>query len=226
MTSVPEPWMQRLRDGVFPPVWKTVVAVAVLGVLGLASVALELSHADGGGSGDGRSTRGWLLPWFLLVAAVALAIGTARYRRRDRAALERARAWRLQPRLFLPTHVDLRGDLAAFGIAPRRRARPTLWTVDEVGLHAWTPDQADPVVEVRWGDLHDVEPDERKIITGQSGWALALVAEAGRLRVVARPALGSPLGAGARKQDDLMRAVRSLRQELQHAPEPRGSSLP
>lgn len=219
MTSVPEPWMQRLRDGAFPPVRKTVVAVAVLGVLGLAGIALELSSGVGVGSGDGRSSRGWLLPWFLLFAAVALAVGTARYRRRDRAALARARAWQVRPRLFLPAHVNLRGDLAAFGIAPRRRARPALWTVDEVGLHAWTPDQAEPVVEIPWVDLRDVEPDERRTITGQSGWSLALVTGAGRLGVIARPALGSPLGASARKQDELMRAVRSLRQELQHAPD-------
>ncbi|PZE83273.1 hypothetical protein [Curtobacterium sp. MCBD17_032] len=217
MTSVPEPWMQRLREGVFPPVWKTVLAVAVLGVLGLAGVALELAHPGGTGTGDGRASRSFLLPWFLLLAAVALGIGTARYRRRDRAAVQRARAWHEQPRLFLPVHTNLRGDLAAFGIPSRRRDRPTLWTVDDLGLRAWTPDQPGPVVTIGWADLHDVEPDERKTGLGQSAWSLAVVTDAGRLGVVARPTLGSPIGASARKQDDLMRAVRSLRHERQHA---------
>jgi hypothetical protein len=210
MTTEPETWLQRLHEGTFPPLGKTVAAVVVLAVLGLAGVALELSSGVIG-SGHGHGTRSLLLPWFLLVVAAALAIGTAHSRRRDRAAVERARAWRTRPSLFLPALTNLRGDLAAFGIASRRRARPMLWTVDEIGLHAWSPDQAEPVTEVRWEDLSDVEPDERRTVTGQSAWALAIVADAGRLGVVARPALGSPLGASARKQDDLMRTIRKLR---------------
>lgn len=216
MASVPEPWLQRLREGTFPPLTKTVAAVVVLGVLGVAGIVLQFSHLGTAASEEGHSSRALFLPWFLLVAAIALAIGTARYRRRDRGATARASAWRVQPQLFLPAHVNLRGDLAAFGIPSQRRARPTLWTVDEIGLHAWSPDQSEPVTEVRWADLHDVEPDERRIITGQSGWSFALVTAAGRLGVIARPALGSPLGASARKQDDLMRAVRSLRQGRDH----------
>ncbi|ARC55838.1 hypothetical protein AS850_01935 [Frondihabitans sp. 762G35] len=204
-------WVRRLRDGVIPRRWPLVVGLSVAALAGAAIGWAELSHPFVVTETTRLRSAVALviLPIGLIALGPIVAVGTWFRSRDDRKTLARIRAGST-PAFHLP--VDAPGHAVAETVRP---TGPVVWTVDGVGLHAWTPDDAEPIIDLPWSeiegfDLSQTVSQGMEVATG----IIVTAAEGPPLLLTCRSTLGRPYPAGATKIDILMRVLRSLRREL------------
>lgn len=198
-------WVQRLRDGVVPPLWPLVVWVVVLLVVGGGVLALEALHPER--LEDVRRPFSLVgIPLVLVVVAVAIPIGIWRDSGRDRHALANAHRHGT-PRFHLPVRPI--GISAPQDLPDRRTA---LFTVDRSGLSGWSPGSAEPVLTIPWDSIERIDLATKDLRGQRVDYALWLTTtDGGSIVLQPRSALGRPFAASQTKPDILRRVLRSLR---------------
>lgn len=208
--------MQRLRDGVPPPTWPLVVGLVGATVAGVLLLVAEAANV-GAVQRMSDSRTGFLLvlvPLGLVVSGLVAAIASWSAGRQDRRLLARIRQ-ASSPAFVLPVVTSsLRepDDLPA--------PRPTIWTLDGVGMHAWAPGKDTPVVEVPWDRVRRIDLATTWVRGQRQEYGIWVDTDRGHLVLRPRAALRRPFEAGQTKRDVLMRVLRSLQRELAPSTEP------
>lgn len=216
-------WVQRLRDGEAPTWWPQAIGLGGMTVVCVLVLVVEFGHPAFLAHLD-DTRRGWslvLLPAFLAVLGPFLIIASRVRGRQDRRVLTRIREHGGTPRFHLPvvTSTLFAGD------APGG-PRPTMWTVDATGLQAWTGSRAEPVAEVPWARIVDIDTGTIWKNGQRFDYSLWILLDDGKLVLLPRSAIGRPYEASQTKLDILMRVLRSLRRELDRSgPGQRGTKL-
>lgn len=213
-----EAWVERLRAGVVPRARGVAIAVIVLVVAGVGLTVLEWSHprflAE---ATTGRGGFAFVIgPPGMVVGGIALAIASWWRQRSDRVMIARIRGGADgtsgAPVLFVP--VVAKGQFLSEDLpAPR----PTIWTVDAAGLHAWTPSEAKPVLDLPWETITGFElaTNDRAPVYGQRiDYGVRVLGAKRPIVLVPRADLGRPLGAGAYRLDVLKSLLRSFQAQL------------
>lgn len=213
-------WVQRLRDGESPRVRPLAIGVATLFVAGALIVVAEVLN-PGTVSHVASQRRGLLiivvLPLGLLVAGPFLGIVSWLRTRQDRQTLARIQA-ASQPSFYLPVATT---PLYQTDALPN--ARPVVWTVDAVGLHAWEPTADHAVVDLPWPRITSFDLATTYQRGMRRSYGIRIATDRGPFVVQPRTALGRPYEAGETKLEILMRVLRSLRRELEVVERPRES---
>lgn len=200
-----EPWLQRLRDGVVPPLWPFVAGALGLFAVAVGVLAFEAAYVSFPASGRGSGVV--LLPLLGAVLCVVVPVAAWRDSRRDRRALANARAFGVgQPSFHLP--------VAARGIsAPQDLPDPrtVLFTVDRSGLAGWSPRSAEPVAMIPWERVDRIDLATKDDRGRRVAYGLWLTTADGPVVLQPRSALGRPFEVGPSKLDVLRRVLRSLR---------------
>ncbi len=181
MAFMSDGWVERLRDGTPAPSWPVHVVALVLVIGAPALIVAEFRSPTFVAETAHSSQVGSivLVELMLVVVGFAMSIGTWWSGRRDRRILARIHASGHRPAFFLPVLTkSLRAseDLA--------HPRPEVWTIDEAGLHGWTPDRDAPVFDVPWARIERISL-ATKDSRGTPGGLRALVRP--RRRRPARP---------------------------------------
>lgn len=207
-------WVQRLRDGEVPPTWRIVVATLVVTLIGVFLLWQEFVHPEvTQGIADASSRSGALLlvPLVLLVTGPVIALSAWASGRRDRRTLARIRVAGPRPSFHLPvtTSALVAGEEFA-------DPKPIIWTVDDAGLHGWSPDHERPVHELPWTRIHGFSSAKTYAKGQWQDWGIWVTTPRGHVVLAPRTALCRSSGAGPDKLDVILRVLRSLRHELDH----------
>ncbi|WP_182046218.1 hypothetical protein [Curtobacterium sp. ME26] len=198
------PWVQRLRDGVIPPLRPFVLGAVGLLALSVGVLVFEALHADAIAS-VGRVSVVVIVPLLGAVFCVVVPISAWRDTRQDRRALAHAHRHG-QPAFHLP--VSARGISAPQDLPDRRI---TLFTVDGSGLLGWTAVSPDPVMTIPWSSIERIDLATKDDRGRRVDYGLWLTTTDGAVVLQPRSALGRPFEAGQPKLDTLRRVLRSLR---------------
>ncbi|MGL3198622.1 MULTISPECIES: hypothetical protein [Curtobacterium] len=216
MAFMSDGWVERLRDGTPAPSWPVHVVALVLVIGAPALIVAEFRSPTFVAETAHSSQVGSivLVELMLVVVGFAMSIGTWWSGRRDRRILARIHASGHRPAFFLPVLTkSLRAseDLA--------HPRPEVWTIDEAGLHGWTPDRDAPVFDVPWARIERISLATKDSRGTRVDYALWFGLDGGDPLVLApRTTLGRPFEAGPGGLETLLPVVRALRRELDHRP--------
>lgn len=214
MVDVTDRWVQRLRDGVVPRSWPVHLVASVLVVAAPALVVAEF-RSPAFVAEMARSSRVGsvvLVEVLVVLLGVAMSIGTWWSGRRDRRIVARIRAAGHTPAFFLP--VLTKGIRTSEDLP---RPRPEVWTIDDVGLHGWTPNRDAPVMIVPWAGIRGIDLATKDSRGSRIDYALWFDLDGGSTLVLPpRTTLGRPFEAGPGGLATLLPVVRALRSELDH----------
>ncbi len=202
-----EPWVQRLRDGVVPPLWPFVAGALGLFAVAVGMLVFEARFVDQA-SLTGRGSIAVLLPLLGAVGCVVAPISAWRDGRRDRRALRHAHGHgRGRPAFHLP--VSARGTIAGQDLPDPRIA---LVTVDRSGLLGWSPVSPDPVVTIPWTRVARIDLATKDHRGRREDYGLWLtLTDGGPFVLEPRSALGRPFSASQPRLDVLRDVLRALR---------------
>lgn len=216
-------WVQRLRDGEQPRWWPQAIGMTVMTALSVLALVAELAH-PGFVERTSESRSGWallVLPLFLAVLGPFLIVASRVRGRQDRRVLARIREHGGSPRFHLPVVTS-----TLFAADDPGPPRPTMWTVDAAGLHAWVGSRAEAVAEVPWSRITAIDTGTVWKNGQRFDYSLWIVLDDGKLVLLPRSAIGRPYEASQTKLDILMRVLRSIRRELDRSgPEQRGTKI-
>lgn len=199
-----DPWLQRLRDGVTPPVWPLVVGSGLATVIGVLLLVAEAAHTeDVHRMSDSRvGFLVALVPLGLVVGGPVLAIGSGLAGRSDRRVVAAIRSG-TTPGLFLPvTTSSIRAD------DDLPQPRPSVWAVDRDGMHGWAVGRDRPVVEVPWRRVQRIDLATRWDRGVRTPYGIWVDTDAGHLVLRPRTALARPTEAGAGRREHLAEELR------------------
>ncbi|SBN62475.1 hypothetical protein GA0004736_1377 [Curtobacterium sp. 9128] len=216
-------WVQRLREGAFPPVrWLLVAmaAVTVVGALLLWAEALHLRWVADLWEHTRRVGVVVLVPLAMVVAGPAVSLAVWWTGQRDRRAMARVRAAGDTVDLYLPV-----GTPTIREPDELPDPAPTLWTVDAAGLRGWTGGSAGPVHELPWVRIRRIAVATRRARGSDEDYGVWIDTDRGHVVLAPRTALGRPGTAGAGALRDVVDVLRRLSEEpAARAPKPSGES--
>ncbi|PYY50840.1 hypothetical protein [Curtobacterium sp. MCBD17_023] len=217
-------WVQRLRDGEVPPTWRIVlvtVLVSALGAFLLVEMFVQPDVTRRIADATPRSGVFLLVPPILLLTGPGVALAAWSSGRRDRRTLARIRATGGRPVFHLP--VETAALVAGEEFAD---PKPEVWTVDDTGLHGWTPDHARPVHALPWERIRAFGLANTVVKGVRQDWGIWVSTANGHVVLAPRTTLGRPFAAGGLKRPVLVRVLRSLRAELDPAGATRTTERP
>lgn len=211
MTNSTEPWVQRLRDGATADRRPVLLGAGIATAVGVLVLVAEFAFPDFLRGVESARTQTSLVFWPVILVAIGglLALSMWSAGRSDRRTMARIRRHRA-PRLHLPVFAS---GLRTTDDFPE--PRPEIWTVDEAGLHAWAPSRDEPVFDLPWSGVRDVDV-ATKDQKGQRVDFGIWISTTDRRDVVLQPrqAIGHGIEAGPAKLAVLVDELRSLRREL------------
>jgi hypothetical protein len=207
--------VRRLRDGEVPPTWRIVLVTVLISVVGaflLFEVFAQPDVTRRIADATPRSGLVLLVPPVLLLTGPGVALAAWSSGRRDRRTLAAIRAAGDRPSFHLP--VETGAMVAGEEFAD---PKPEVWTVDDAGLHGWSPDHARPVHALPWERIRAFGLANTMVKGLRQDWGIWVSTANGHVVLVPRTTLGRPFAAGGLKRPVLVRVLRSLRTELDPA---------
>jgi hypothetical protein len=204
--------VRRLRDGEVPPTWRIVLVTVLISVVGaflLFEVFAQPDVTRRIADATPRSGLVLLVPPVLLLTGPGVALAAWSSGRRDRRTLAAIRAAGDRPSFHLP--VDTGAMVAGEEFAD---PKPEIWTVDDAGLHGWSPDHARPVHALPWERIRAFGLANTMVKGLRQDWGIWVSTANGHVVLVPRTTLCRPFAAGRMKRPVLVRVLRSLRAEL------------
>lgn len=217
--------MQRLRDGEVPSTWRIVLVTVLVSALGAFLLWQQFAHPEATRRLFEVQGRGAfvtvLVPVVLLLTGPGVALAAWSSGRRDSRTLARIRAAGGRPVFHLP--VETAAPVAGEEFAD---PKPEVWTVDDAGLHGWTPDHARPVHALPWERIRAFGLANTVVKGVRQDCGIWVSTANGHVVLVPRTTLGRPFTAGGLKRPVLVRVLRSLRAELDPAGAARTTERP
>jgi hypothetical protein len=205
--------VRRLRDGEVPPTWRIVLATSLVSALGAFLLWQQFAHPETTRrlfEVQGRAAFVTVLvPVVLLFTGPGVALAAWSSGRRDRRTLAAIRAAGGRPSFHLP--VETGAMVAGEEFAD---PKPEVWTVDDAGLHGWSPGHARPVHALPWERIRAFGLANTMVKGLRQDWGIWVSTANGHVVLVPRTTLGRPFAAGRMKRPVLVRVLRSLRAEL------------
>jgi hypothetical protein len=211
-------WVQRLRDGTFPPIRWLLVPMAAMTVVGAVLLWAEASHLSWAVDLWEHTRRVGivvLVPPAMVIAGPAVSIAAWLVGRRDRRVVSRIRAAGGPVDVYLPV-----GQPSVREPDELPDPAPTLWTVDAAGLQGWTARAAHPVHDLPWTRIRRIAVATRKARGGDEDYGIWIDTDRGHVVLAPRTALGRPGTAGSRALRVLVRVLRSSRSRHEQEQEP------
>ncbi|WIB27736.1 hypothetical protein [Curtobacterium sp. MCSS17_015] len=205
-------WVQRLRDGEVPPTWRIVLVTSLVSVVGaflLWELFVHPAVTQGIADASRRSGVLLLIPPVLVLTGPVVALMAWSSGRRDRRTLAHIRASGTEPAFHLPVEKSALVTTEEFA-----DPKPVVWTVDDAGLHGWSPDHERPVHELPWERIRSFALAETQERGQQRYWGIWVNTSRGHVVLVPRTTLCRPFGAGQAKLDALVQVLRALRREI------------